>query len=193
MKIRKRWWALCVATAGLATLCVASPAQAAPGDASDGGYSGDNPVILAQIAKLKSEGATYSVASGSYTPTAATKGGPVPNAFPSGCSLTVLLSRSGLLIEGDVYTSCSTAFTAGHQAAALGHYNPNWGTWDEVGYNTTYAAIGTFMHTFVSYNCNNTNASGYKVIGTGTVTFGNQSYTASAYDELTPFLQNCGT
>jgi len=162
-----------------------------PGDGA--GYTGDNPVILAAIAEAAATADDFTVVSKQYVADSSTSLVAAPASFPSGCGLIVLLHRSGLLITGDVFTDCDNVFTAGVQEAALGHYNPDWLTWNEVDYDSTTAAVGTFMASYVSYNCSNTNISGWRLIGGGNITIGATYYSASAYDELTPFLQSCGT
>jgi hypothetical protein len=162
-----------------------------PGDST--GYTGDNPVILAAIAEAAATADDFTVVSKQYVADSSKSIAAAPAAFPSGCGLVVLLHRSGMLISGDVFTDCDSVFTEGVQNAALGHYNPDWLTWDEKDYDSTTAAIGTFMASYVSYNCSNTNLSGWRLTGGGNIVIGATYYTASAYDQLEPFLQNCGT
>lgn len=190
----------------------ASPANAAsttpPSDPSVGpstggtvqGYPGTNPHILAKIAAAKASGSLVSVSTTPYRPTtakgaaAASKIQPLADGFPSDCGLVILVFHEGLVVEGDGYTDCVSAFEEGSQDTYMAHYNPDWGTWDQVAeYNSGVIYGATFVEANAVYNCNNTNSSGYEAVSTGQIIQNGESYSASAYDDSSPFLVPCGT
>lgn len=186
--------ALTLATAGVAPAVWASPTGGIVRSDSPDGYGGSDPAVLAKLAELRAAGAeVISVTQTSYKPAGSSSKVVSPQALPSGCGLTVIVSRSGRVIDGSSITSCSFAFTTGTMNSTMTHYNPDWGIWDStVAYGNTATAVGTIMHLDIYYNCANGNLSNYRNTAVGSLYVGSTHYTAAAYDVFNT-LQPCGT
>lgn len=151
-----------------------------------------DPAVAAKLEDLRAAGAeiiggstsTY-VAEGEDAADASTR------AFPSGCGLTVILSRSGSTVTSSNLTSCAAPWTVAEMDSfigflAWGHYN------NVVAEDTEYSGGGLNMSMDYSYTCvNTTNQTWFRTETYGELFRGNTRYTAAAYDVIDD--QPCGT
>lgn len=111
-------------------------------------------------------------------------------AYPTGCGLTVHISRVGNWIDNDTFTGCNFAVASiQHNLKIQRSRWYGWETMREVvftpGFNTSNKVD------FLNYNCTGTEIHDFRVIGSGQVIpYGGSVATAAAYDRLDN--QNCG-
>lgn len=152
-------------------------------------------LVAAHIEKKLAAGAQfYGLAFNSFKPKPAS-GGVTPMAYPSGCGLTVLISRVGQRIENDSMTSCSsligpwTSLTHQSDIVAL-HGVTGWPkkVADRAfSFGPNSAALST-----LTFTCNNYNQTGYNVRTSGRMYKGVTLYTTPlVYDTFGGNI-NCG-
>lgn len=153
-----------------------------------------DPAVLDKIAELEASGVEIiSVSDPVPYVTETADGDAAVRAQPSGCWLTVIISKSGLYIDGGSITSCNDVFSTGTMSSTMTHYNPDFGVWDStVAIGSDQLAIRTIMTVDVGYNCNNANASNYRLVSTGQLYMDGTSYSAAAYDTFDTNVA-CGT
>jgi hypothetical protein len=117
-------------------------------------------------------------------------GSVTPASYPTGCGLTVLISRWGNWIDNDTYTGCNFAVASIQHNLKI--QRSRWYGWETLrdvtftpGFNTTS------KFDFLNYDCTSTGIHDFRVIGSGQVIpYGGSVATAAAYDQLDE--QNCG-
>lgn len=154
-----------------------------------------DPAVAAHDEKLRADGADI-IASGTvtYTPDADSDSGTVqPQAFPSGCGLSVWLyfDSGNLTIISDNLTSCAVGYTNGSMDSTI--YFWAWLNWytNPLVSDSEYDAAGTSFTMAYDYDCNNTNTTNYRTETFGEIYIGGTRYTAAAYDETGDV--SCGT
>ncbi|MGW9306999.1 hypothetical protein ACWGRK_15915 [Saccharomonospora azurea] len=113
-----------------------------------------------------------------------------PTQYPTGCGLTVLISRVGNFIDGDVITGCNFAVASIEHSIEI--QRSRWYGWETMATLPSDIRFNTSSHSsFQNYNCAGTGIHDFRVIGRGQVIpYGGSPATAAAYDQLNE--QNCG-
>ncbi|OZB80608.1 hypothetical protein, partial [Microbacterium sp. 13-71-7] len=123
-----------LALSAVAALLLAGGAPAFAAETEDYSGPGENPpAVQAEIDRLTAEGAE--IIKVSTTPYVAEETpGTVStmSAYPSGCGLSVIISKFGFGITGSSISSCWSggSFTSNTMNSTMTHYNPDWNVWD---------------------------------------------------------------
>lgn len=117
-------------------------------------------------------------------------GSVVPAAYPTGCGLTVTISRWGNWIDNDTYTGCNFAVASIQHNLKI--QRSRWYGWETMREQTFTPGFNTSSHfDFLNYDCTATGIHDFRVIGSGQVIpYGGSVATAAAYDRIDN--QNCG-
>lgn len=149
-------------------------------------------IVLDKIAELEAGGAEIIKLSTSEYSVEHTGTGVTTFAYPSGCGLTVIISKSGYVIKGDALTSCAGPFTALTHQDTLQTFNPDWGIWSTLRTGSKIYTSRSSGTSEIAYTCANTNRANYKTITRGTLTRGGNEYVATVYDQFDNNVL-CGT
>ncbi|WP_156893294.1 hypothetical protein [Actinokineospora enzanensis] len=111
-------------------------------------------------------------------------------AYPTGCGITVTISRWANTIDNDTFTKCSFAVASiQHNLKIQRSRWYGWETLQDVTSTVTFNSDYKFNH--ISYDCGGTGIHDFRIIGSGQVIpYGQPVTTAAAYDQLDN--QNCG-
>jgi hypothetical protein len=108
-----------------------------------------------------------------------------PADYPTGCGLTVLISRHGNFIDGDVITGCNSVVASVQHDIII--QRSRWYGWETMATLTPsqIAFNVNNLHSFVNYNCAGTGTHDCRVIGTGQVIrYGGAPAGAQAFDRI---------
>jgi hypothetical protein len=128
---------------------------------------------------MSRQSATYNIPTHNPDSTAS------PAAYPIGCGLTVLISRHGNFIDGDVITGCNSVVASIQHDIII--QRSRWYGWETMATLTPsqIAFNVNNLHSFLNYNCAGTGTHDFRVIGTGQVIpYGGAPSGAQAFDRI---------
>ncbi len=136
-----------------------------------------------EVARLKAEGAqvleighTDYVLKGATTALAAA-------AYPSGCGLWVVETRSGNVIENSSLTTCVQLADTMEMFGGIGRSRVL-GQWETMKTGESDDYITFSLHLTVKYNCAGTGTHDFQSVTNGALELGGHDYQAAAYDIL---------
>ena len=116
-----------------------------------------------------------------------------PMVFPSGCGLTVLMSRSGRVVSSSSLTACNSgSWSSARMENGIMFWA--WLQWNVLGgWKSKGVGPMTSFTLSNSYTCVNGNSTEFRTETYGELVKGGTRYTAAAYDIFDAGAQPCGT